>query len=99
MQLNDPDPLPWVAVYVSAAACCAIWDRRWGPPATPAVLAGIAVLWSAVLLVAVPSDVALGPALTQWQMKADGSELVRELGGLWFVAGWMAVLFWRPRRS
>ena len=99
VQLNDPDPIRWVAIYGAAAACCVAWERRWGPHALPAVLAGVALLWSASLLVVVPSDVALGRSLTEWQMKADGSELVREVGGLWFVGLWMAVLFWRPRRS
>ena len=99
VQFNDPDPLRWVVMYGAAAACCMAWDRRWGPRTVPAVLAGIALLWSASLLLAVPADVALGRSLTEWQMTTNGSELVREVGGLWFVALWMAVLFWRPRRA
>ena len=50
-----------------------------------------------VLLADIPADVALGRSLTEWQMKVDGSELVREVGGLAFVATWMGVLARRPR--
>jgi len=97
VQFNDPDPLRWITIYAAAALCCVLWERRWGPPSAPAFIAGIALLWSAGLLVAIPADVDLAGSVTQWQMKVDGSELVREVGGLWFVAVWMAALFWRPR--
>lgn len=97
VQLNDPDPLQWIAIYTAAALCCAAWERRWAPQNAPAFVAGIALLWSATLLVSIPTDVHLGRSLTEWQMNVDGSELVREVGGLWFVAAWMAALWWCPR--
>ena len=97
VQFNDPDPLRWVAVYGAAALCCLAWERRWGPPRLPAALAVLAGVWSVVLLADIPADVALGRSLTEWQMKVDGSELVREVGGLAFVATWMGILARRPR--
>jgi Transmembrane family 220, helix len=87
LQLNDPDPLAWVAVYLAAAALGVAEAlgrglRRgvWlfvGP-----VLAGVA--WLA------PAAVQAPPAaiLSDWDMVGPGVEEAREALGLLIVAVW-----------
>lgn len=99
VQHNDPDPLPWMAVYGAAAVTCVVWDRRRSARWAPGLLAGLALLWSLWILREVPGNVDLGQALGHWEMKGPGSEQVREVGGLVLVGVWMGVLLWRwPRR-
>ncbi|MEO7822999.1 MAG: transmembrane 220 family protein, partial [Gemmatimonadaceae bacterium] len=35
VQLNDPDPLAWMAIYAAAAAVCGLEIRRRGPVWAP----------------------------------------------------------------
>jgi len=95
VQVNDPDPLRWIAVYGAAAALC--WAalvrriRRAAPVALMLVaLAAAALLAPGVVGRAEPADV-FGT------MKATDPlvEETREMLGLLIVAGWMAGLAWR----
>ena len=99
VQLNDPDPLPWIAIYLAAALACLAWARGHRGLALPVSIGLIALVWSTWLVLAVPADTAVGPALQHWQMADQGSELVREVGGLWLVVAWMAIVCARRRHT
>lgn len=93
LQWNDPDPVPWIAIYGAAAAACVV-ARRARRGWIAAALVGLAALvWSATL---VPTVIATPPAwrdiVGDMQMKAAGVEEARELMGLGIVAAWMAAV-------
>jgi hypothetical protein len=46
VQLNDPDPLPWMGIYGAAAAVCALETRRRTPAWAPVALALVALVWA-----------------------------------------------------
>jgi hypothetical protein len=98
LQHNDPDPLPWMTVYLLAAAACALAlarPRAWVPP----LGVGLgAAAWAASMI---PEALRLGDVTRIAEgMKASepGIEVTREVLGLAIVAGWMAVLTWRAKR-
>lgn len=89
VQLNDPDPEGWIAVYIGAAAASvleALGQRR---PLLPAGLGLVAGLWALRLGVSVD-----GAALA----RAFGDEVLREIGGLLLVVGVMAGMVRTRRR-
>jgi hypothetical protein len=92
VQYNDPDPIPWMLLYMAAAALCVGWacgrvSRWWfAGMAVAAAFAALAVVNTA------PAGVDVWSAVWDWQMNASGSEIIRETGGLLLVAFWMAVL-------
>ena len=98
-QYNDPDALPWVAIYVAAAFMCISYYRRalhrWVPP----TLLFVSLLWLASLLPAVVGQVSLAELLSSISMRTQAVEEAREIGGLGLVAVWSAVLTHRRGRS
>lgn len=90
IQYNDPDPIPWMAVYGMAALACllAFLGRLWWPPV--ALLGLAALVWAATLAVKV-----LG------RQSLIDSEEGREMLGLLLVFAWMSYLAvdrrWRQR--
>jgi hypothetical protein len=91
VNLNDPDPGAWVAVYLLAAALGAALALGRGPGRwawLPALLAGA---W-ALSLVPAAREAPLAGVFTDWQMVAPGVEEGRELLGLVLVAAWCAWL-------
>jgi hypothetical protein len=101
MQLNDPDPERWFAVYAVAAAIGAACVIGRPLPRATGVLGIVALLWAAALV----------PALIgHWHVRDLGAamsrerpeiELGRELGGLLIVASYCALALScaRPPRS
>ncbi len=100
LQFNDPDPVPWVLAYATAAGIAL------------AALLGKPVMWiaaaagAAFTLGAVSLSPALGTAplaeLVVPEMKTTAIEEARESLGLALCAVWMTVLAvhgWRERRS
>lgn len=92
LQYNDPDPLPWMAIYGAAALCCllALGGRlsRWLP-----VLVGLAALaWAAVLAPGVVGKVGPRDLFREVSMATPAIEEGREMVGLLIVALWMLVL-------
>ena len=82
LQYNDPDPLRWVALYLSGAAL-ATWRWRSQPPRFAAWgLAAIAAGWGALL---VPGIV-----------RAAAWSAERELAGLLLVGVYAALVALRP---
>ncbi len=87
VQLNDPDPVRWFAIYTAAALVSIATALRRAPPALHVGLGVIAVGWAALLLPAIVREAAL-----------TGTEMEREFAGLLLVALGMALLRRDARR-
>ena len=48
VQYNDPDALPWIAIYLAATAMCVAEYLKKQPTWLPPLLAGITGLWIAL---------------------------------------------------
>ena len=90
VQLNDPDPLGWMAVYLAAAAVCGLEVRRMTPAWAPVLVAAVALVWAVSLWPAV-RDVPFGALFAEWEMRDLKVEEAREMYGLAIVALWMTV--------
>lgn len=93
VQWNDPDPIPWMAIYGGAAVLSA-WAalRPFGYPWwAPAIVAVIALVWSTTLLPQVWGKVRIAELFEAWEMKSPRIEVAREAGGLLIVTVWMAI--------
>jgi hypothetical protein len=86
VQLNDPDPVAWVAVYGAAALISGAVAAGRAPIAPAAVLAAVATAWSLTLLPGVLLRPASVDGLTTWHMIDNSAEESRELIGLLIVA-------------
>jgi hypothetical protein len=99
VQVNDPDPLAWIVIYLAAAVLSGLAARpvtllRW----VPAVVGGIAVVWGLSLAARVPEFGIYGRMFDAWEMASVTIEEAREASGLFIIAAWMGVLAWRRRR-
>lgn len=97
VQLNDPDPVAWIAAYLVGAGLslhAAMGHRAWLPNALAAVVFGI---WFATLAASLPG--APSEAFTSFRMQARSHEEPREALGLVLLAGWSGVLAERARRG
>lgn len=81
LQINEPDPVGWIAIYGAAALVSAIGAIRRAPLLLAAIVALVAFGWAATLVPDVITD-------ASW----SGTELERELGGLVLVGAWMLAL-------
>ncbi len=105
LQLNDADPLRWIAIYLAAAVPCFLeWPRlrlaRWPLPAAVAL---VAIGWALAHASHGAWSVPLGDMFDEWEMKNEQVRETREVYGLFIVAGWMLVVavtgFVRARRE
>jgi lysylphosphatidylglycerol synthetase-like protein (DUF2156 family) len=99
VQLNDPDPARWIAVYALAAAACLLSLMRRLHWALAAILCVCTLAWAATLAPRVIGRVPFGDMFGAFEMKNVGIEESREMYGLLIIAAWMAVLAWRARRA
>lgn len=102
VQLNDPDPLAWIAIYTAATIVCGLELRRRTHPAAPAAIVVVALVWAATLAPRVIGKVPFGSMFDEFEMRSIPIEESREMYGLVFIAGWMAVVAiaaMRRRRS
>ena len=99
VQLNDPDPVRWFAVYALAAAACLLSLLRRAPRALPALLGAVALAWAATLAPRVVGRVPFREMFGAFEMRTAGIEESREMYGLLIIAAWMAVLALRARRG
>jgi glucan phosphoethanolaminetransferase (alkaline phosphatase superfamily) len=92
VQYNDPDPLRWLAIYLSAATASILYvlgRLRWYIP----MLVGlIALAWAATLASSVWGVVRPSQLFEAWEMANTTVEEGREMYGLLIVALWMVVL-------
>jgi hypothetical protein len=98
VQLNDPDPYAWVAIYALAAAACLLELRGRGGWPFPTVVGAVAVVWAAVISLRVLGRVPFIEMFGAFEMKNVGIEESREMYGLLIIAGWMVVLAVRAAR-
>ena len=98
VQVNDPDPLLWIIVYLVAAVTCIVAHYKPAFIALPAVVGVASVVWAATLAPSVISQVPFGDMFGAWEMENEGIERSREMYGLVIIAIWMGVLFFRGRR-
>jgi transmembrane protein TMEM220 len=97
VQLNDPDPVRWIAVYALAAAACLLSLLRRIHWALPALLCAVALTWAATLAPRVVGRVPFRDMFGAFEMRNVGVEESREMYGLLIIAAWMAVLALRAR--
>jgi hypothetical protein len=99
LQYNDPDPIPWVAIYlVAAVVSLAAAAGRRAPRGVLATVAVIALGWAAGIAFGGSATSEYSRMFDAWEMKSPAVEEAREASGLVIVAAWMAVLFIRARR-
>jgi hypothetical protein len=95
LQLNDPDPVRWVALYAAAAGLSAA-ELLGRTSARVAWLA--AAVFLAGALVGLPELLhARAEAFSSFHMQSLGDEVARESVGLLICASWSALLAWRAR--
>jgi Transmembrane family 220, helix len=97
VQVNDPDPLRWIAVYALAASACLLSLLRHIHWAFPAGVAAAALVWALTLAPRVVGHVPFGEMFGAFEMRNVGIEEAREMYGLLIIAAWMAVLALRAR--
>ena len=94
LQYNDPDPVPWMAVYGAAALACglALARRLWRW--YPVGVAAVAAVWAATLAPDVVGHVAPRDLFGEAGMLTPRVEEAREMLGLLSIVMWMVVLGW-----
>ena len=103
VQVNDPDPLPWMAIYGAAAVACLL-SLIGRLPWWFAVITGVVALaWAVTIAPRVIGQVPFMDMFAEFEMKDIGVEESREMYGLLMVGGWMALIahrsFWRDRTN
>lgn len=97
VQFNDPDALPWMAVYLAAAGMCLLRSARRLPDWLPPALLGGVLAWAVSLLPDVIGQTSIGEVVESLGMQTRAVEEAREIGGLLLIALWAAVLWLRRR--
>lgn len=92
VQYNDPDALSWAVLYILAAAFCAGLYTGRLPRVLYAVFSVSTLLFAFYWFQLEPRDVDVVAAMQDMGMVHQGSERIREIGGLFLVGAWMAVL-------
>lgn len=96
VQLNDPDPLLWFAVYAAAAVLVVLPVGRWVWRAHVA-LAAMALLWAATLVPGALELPAVGMLADEMKAATPAIELAREALGLLLVAAGLGGRAWASR--
>src|SRR5688572_24730116 len=91
VQVNDPDPLVWMAIYGAAAVVCLLEIRRRMPAWAPVAVALVALVWAGSLYYRA-HDVPITSLFAEWEMQDLGIEEAREMYGLTIVGAWMIVI-------
>jgi hypothetical protein len=93
VQVNDPDPARWIAIYGAALVVCLIVAVRGRiPGAAPLLVAGVAVAWSLAIALGGPAAAVYAHMFDAWEMRSAPVEEAREASGLLIVAAWMIAL-------
>jgi hypothetical protein len=98
VQLNDPDPVAWIAIYAAAAVVSFLSMR--GRLAWPfaAAVALAAAGWAVSIAPRVVGIVPFREMFGAFEMQNVGIEESREMYGLLLIAAWMAVAAVRAAR-
>lgn len=97
VQVNDPDPWLWIAIYGAAGIVTALLIAarlQWWMAAAVAVVAAI---WAATIAPRVIGKVPFMSMFGAFEMQNIGIEESREMYGLLLIALWCAVAAWRSR--
>lgn len=100
VQVNDPDPVQWMALYAAAFFVC-VWRTtvKRVPRVVPLVVAAVAVGWGAMILPGALGKTTLPEMFGSIGMKNEAAEIGREVVGLLLVAVWMIAIAISPGRS
>jgi hypothetical protein len=99
VNVNDPDPVRWVAMYGAACVISIIVALTGAVPLPlPALVGAVALAWAIVWAARVPSLEMYTHMFDEWEMKSETVEEARETCGLLIVAVWMAALVLRAWR-
>ncbi|MCP5152081.1 MAG: transmembrane 220 family protein [Chromatiales bacterium] len=101
VQLNDPDPIEWVAIYLAGAVVSAAGALGWQSRRVTLVLLLVAAVWSAWLSPAVPRWLANHPLAfigSEASVSIDYMERSRECLGLLILVVMLAAQLPRDRR-
>lgn len=99
-QLNDPDVLPWIVLYVGTAVACVWLLLRPLPVWIPAVLGVAALGWASWIAVDVALTEGFGFTFAHF-LEEEAGERAREMLGLLITASWNGYLVrtvWRVRQ-
>lgn len=89
LQLNDPDPVRWMAIYGAGAVISVVLPAR-KPVAALALLVGLgAAAWALYLVNTVWGVIALSDLTSKMSEKGGAVEAGREAGGLAIEAVWL----------
>lgn len=101
IQLNDPDPAGWIAIYL-AGAFAAVIGWRWTPGLVVAIAVGaVAAGWAVMIALEIDQWVGFERLVGPMEIEGGPVELTREALGLGIVAsyaGFVAVR-WRALPS
>ena len=100
VQLNDPDPIQWIAIYAAAGVVCTLDVFRPAryPWIVPGLVGAAAAVWAGYIASGAQGAVSIGELFGAWEMKNTAVEEHREIVGLLMVAIWMIVLAVTARR-
>jgi hypothetical protein len=92
VQFNDPDPLLWIVVYLSAVVMCALefspYRQRW----LPWLMFVCCTAGCVGLVFGLVGSVTIGEVFESLSMQTQAVEEAREAGGLLLVALWSLIL-------
>jgi hypothetical protein len=99
VQLNDPDPLRWIAIYGLSSVACVFGLIGRGHWLFPATVGALAAGWAAAIAPRVVGAVPFADMFGGFEMENVGVEESREMYGLLIIAIWMGVLALRMGRG
>jgi hypothetical protein len=104
LQLNDPDPERWMAMYGAAAVVCALYVLGKCPAWLAGLVTAVALAWAAVWAPRVLGVTHVHDMFEEWHMTRGNvhAEEGRELGGLAIiilVCGTIAIMTVRRRKG
>ena len=92
VQVNDPDPLPWIVVYVAATVVCVMAARGTPPLWMPAAVAAVALGWALFIHLQASGRAPFMELFAEWEMRDEVVEETRETYGLMIIGVWMLVV-------
>ena len=98
VQVNDPDPVAWMALYGAATVVCVLEVRRKAPWWASCGVGVIALIWAVTIAPRVLGVVPFASMFEEFEMKNVGVEESREMYGLLLVALWMLAVEWAGMR-
>ncbi len=99
LQLNDPDPLRWIAMYLAAAGSSALWGRWPRSWLLSGLVALMALAWALYIAANMAEWVSPEQMFEPMQSRGGAVEQSRELYGLGMIGGWMGVLLILGRKQ